>query len=811
MVRRKALFALAVTSVFLLSALGPLTAALPVLGKEDQKLWQSQGSEDPPEYQEGDDYKDIFLYFHRTSGTEQYVLDTQGGSNGVDIMPNAQSVTFRLVDPLTKNLMVLGHEIDATHKGFWLDLGVSAVPSATVTIEVLDGAMVVANTSREITGSFSRWNVPFLSGQDSYTFLKGNEIGVRISTTGSTTITYGSNDKLWVLCDPISLTGDTYNSNGVKAKTFYPNAIEEERHVMIRGKVNDAWGPSDIADVFVDIRDPTGASVVNATAELDGLNYTYDWNYTGGRQAGSYQAVVTMHDQQNNAYEIRIDFTMATYGVHLDSPAAQDAGIISGSVEVGGCMEYTVSVLNTGASATSYTISQSSSDVSGWTLSVTPSQTGTVQPGESVLVEVRVCAEDSVEEGTQAVFYVQAVATADPTAKDTIQMITNAVPKINLTLLWTTISNTCSNLVNTGGTVNCSFELKNSGLETLNISMNMNMQKGSPDWTASVSPSSIISNNLVLHPDQAIGGTLTITAPDDPSMINETIINIHAQTTDIEPPLTKTLTAKTVMSTGIDIVVQGDDTRKIDSDKTAEFYIMVYNTDPNNEHTIILTAVSPSGWKVEFKAGTASFSLNAQESQRVTVEVDPDDNDPARSYAIEITGKYQDNPQTWDKVDLNVEIKENHAIEMTVTPADETIGAGETAEFRVVITNKGNVDEKSLYLTVLSTDDDFKSTISIDSNSSHDKTVNIARGQSETIIVKVEPKDDMKHLDEGAFQIKAKSAHGETVTKSVTVKVEKDLPDRIPDVLKDIYIMMLIVLTIVVIVLYGMASKKASA
>ena len=238
---------------------------------------------------------------------------------------------------------------------------------------------------------------------------------------------------------------------------------------------------------------------------------------------------------------------------------------------------------------------------------------------------------------------------------------------------------------------------------------------------------------------------------------------------------------------------------------------MVYNTDPNNEHTIVLSAVAPSGWKVDFKAGTQTFSLSAQESQRVTVEVDPDDNDPARSYSIEVTGRYQDNPQTWDRVDLNVEIKENHAIEMTVTPAEETVGAGETAEFTVVITNKGNVDENSLYLTVLSTNDDFKATISIDGNSSHDKTVNIARGQSETITVEVEPKDEMKHLDEGSFSIKAKSAQGDTVTKSVNIKVEKELPDRIPDVLKDIYIMMLIVLTIVVLVLYGMASKRSSA
>jgi uncharacterized membrane protein len=211
---------------------------------------------------------------------------------------------------------------------------------------------------------------------------------------------------------------------------------------------------------------------------------------------------------------------------------------------------------------------------------------------------------------------------------------------------------------------------------------------------------------------------------------------------------------------------------------------------------------------VDFKAGTGSFSLMPQESQRVTVEVDPDDDAAAQTFTIEVTGKYQDNFQTWDKVDLKVEVNERHSLEMTVTPAEEAVGADESAEFRVTITNKGNVDEKSLYITVLSSDDDFKAEISIDGNSSNDKTLNIDRGQSETFTVKIKPKSEMRHLDEGAYTIKAKSAAGDTVSKSVTVKVEKEPADRIPDLMTDIYVLMIIILTVVVLVVYGMASSR---
>jgi uncharacterized membrane protein len=606
----------------------------------------------------------------------------------------------------------------------------------------------------------------------------------------------------------VSLTGDIYNVHGVKDKTFEPNDVPDERHVIIKGKVNDAWGADDIASVFVNIMAPGGTSILNASATMDGMNYTYDWNYSGGLEAGTYGVLVTMQDMQGHYYELSLDFTMSTYGVHLDSPQAEEAKLVTGSVERGGCMEYTVSVLNTGAAPTSYTMSQSSSDVSGWSLSITPSQTGTVQPGESKVVSVDVCADDDVEEGTRAIFYVQAVASGDPTAKDSIQIITTAVPKINLSLQWTTEGNSCSNLVNTGGNVSCTFEMKNSGLTNLNVSLSMDIQKGSPDWTATVSPSSILSGNMQLVPEQVIGGTLSIQAPDDPSMINESIILIEAAANDIEPPLKKTITASTIMSTGISLEVVGGDSKSIDSDEDAEFFIIVSNTDPNNDHTISMSTSPPSGWSVDFVASSKSFSLNAQESRTVNIKVSPTANAPAGTYNLDITGMYQDNPQVWDKVELEVKIKERHELELTVAPLEKEVGADESASFTVTVRNLGNVEERSAHLVVTDIGGDLKASIEINNNNSASMSASIPRGGTSTFTITITPKDEAVHKDKGTWKIEIKGVGGAGDSKTVKVELVKDTEDLFMEIMEDPQMWVLIVLFIVVLIFFAMVKRR---
>ena len=810
MARRKNVLTSAVMLMVLFTALSPLVAALPTIDKQGGTLVWNQGSDSEPSYDSrAGSEMDVYLYFHKATTTQQtYVLNTQGGSSGVDVMANAGSVTYRLQDPLTKNLKVFGHEITASQKGFWLDLGVSSLPSASITVEILDGDTAIANVTQQVQGTFGRWTVPFIGGVDSYTFAKGSKIAVRVTTSGNTVLELRSGDKLWVLCDPVSLSGDTYNSNGIKTKTFYPNTIQEDREVIIKGKIEDAWGASDVSTVTVTIKSPTGSVLQEGTAEVTGLNYTYNWNYSTGLAAGTYQAIVDMTDQQAHSFNITLDFAMASYGVLLDSPQAQESGIVVGAAEKGGCVDYTISVMNTGALPSSYTLTQSSSDVSGWTLSITPSETGTVAPGESKIVTVKVCADESVSEGTQSVFYVTAQAQNDPSAKATIQIITTASPKINLTLKWSTVSGACNNLVNTGGSMACGFELMNSGLQSLNVTLKMTMDKGSPDWTARIVPTSIVGTVLLLHPSQIVTGTLNISAPKDPSKQNKSIINIQAEVSDNTPPLTKSITATTIMSTGIGLECVGECKVKIDSDKTAEFFVLVSNSDPNNAHTITLSTTQPSSWGVEFIASSKLLTLNPQESQTVRIRVTPATGASAGTYSIEVTGKYQENPSTYDKTTLQVEIKENHIISLAVTPTEKQVGAEEGATFTVSITNSGNVDEKSVSILVSQTGGDLKVTVEIEGTKTLLKPVDIPKGQTLKVTVKITPKAEAKHKDTGTFSITAKTISNASSMKSVEVKVIKNTNQLLQETIWDWEVWILIVLMIVVVVFYGIVSRR---
>jgi len=810
MARRANVIAIMATLVVVLTAVAPLVTALPTMRKTGgAPTWQASGGSDQPSYQSYDSgtNKDIYLYFHTTTSSgARYVLNTQGGSTGTDTITSTKPKTFTLQEALTKNLKVWGHEVDTTHKGFWLDLTVIPTVSVTVTVEILDNDKVVGNKTQLVTQPSNRWNIPFVVDGDSYIFMKGDRIIVRISTTGTGGIAanYGSS-KLWVLCDPVSLNGDSYNINGAKAKTFQPNAPQDERHVIIRGVIDDAWGASDVQSTHVAIKSPSGSTLINATAKMDGLNYTYDWNYSANEPPGSYNALVSMLDQQNNANNITIDFSMATYGVRLDSPQAQD-GVVQGAAEKGGCTDYTVTVLNTGAIGTTYSMTQTSADVGGWALTMSPSSTGTVNPGESKMVTVHVCADDSVEEGTISTFYIQAQATTDPGAKDSLQIITTASPKIDLTIKW--VTGTCSNLVNTGGNVSCDFVVANTGLQSLNVSVKMTMEKGSPDWSARVSPSSVLGN-YKLQPSQSVAGILSITAPKDPSKPNQTIINIQAEVTDIQPPLTKVITATILMSTGINIEVVGDQSVKINSDGAAEFFILVTNTDPLNEHTITMSTAPPSAWGVTFEASNSVFSLNAQETQTIKLKVTPSSSASAGPYNIEVTGKYQDNPSTWDKVVLQVVINENHQLTLKVAPASIEVGANEDAIFNITITNNGNVNENSATLTVnWKSGDDLKAEYTICNVNKNIKTVSIAIHGTLTCTVKITPSANAKHKDAGTYSITVTGSSGTTSTQQVTVKVMKNTTQLLMETMKDWQMIVLIALTVIVCVFYAVVARR---
>ena len=810
MARRENIFAIAAVLMVTLTAIAPLVAAVPAItNHKDLPVFQGSGSPSQPSYQSGSGSDlDIYLYFHKTTTTgAQNVLNTQGGSSGVDVFPLAKkSVTFKLQDPLTRSLIVYGHELDTTHKGFLLDLSVQSA-STQVTIEVLDNDFVVANKTQLVNGQQIRWSIPFVGGVSFVTFAKGDKLAVRI-TAATTTVTYRTGDKLYVLCDPLTLAGDTYNSQGIKTKNFYPYDIQDNRNVVVKGKIDDAWGSSDISSVAVVITSTSNSVVSNGTATIDGLNYTYDWNYTPVA-AGPYQVKVTATDQQANAYNTSLTFSMMAAGVRIDSPQAQESGIVSGAAEKGGCMDYTLSITNIGGSPTTFTISQTSQDVPGWTLTLNPTQTSSINPGESAVVSAKVCADDSVDEGTYSTYYVQAQATSDPAAKDTIEIMTTAAPKIDLVLKWDDVAG-CNKLLNTGGATNCAFTLQNTGLQTLNVSMKMIVEKGSPDWAVKVVPSSIMNTRLVLTAGASVSGTLNITAPKDPSKQNKSIVDIEADVLDQTTPLTKTISATTIMSTGINVEIFGEQRIPIDSDKTAQFSVRVTNTDPNTAHTIVMTTSPPAGWTVEFVASNSVFSLNPTESQTLTLKVTPVANAAAGVTNIDVQGKYQDNPNTWDKVTLQVSINEKHSLTLTVTPLSTTVGPGSGATFTVSIQNGGNTDEKSATLLVAKKTGNLKADVSINDNKTTIKSVIIPRGQTVKFMVTITPASNAKHKDSGTYNIMVKSGAVLSVTssKDVSVQLTKNTTQLLQETLADWQMWILIILTLVVVGFYAMVARR---
>lgn len=647
--------------------------------------------------------RDVRVTFQQTQNPPARFLNTSSQSTAGPQQLSAAGVRYEIREPLTRDLIVFGHDTGDNTQGFWVrDLLIARLTPTptTLTLEVQDDNSTVARrTYAGFTGTATAWELPFAApGATSYTFPQGHRLGFKINSTATAVATYtlGQSAAIWVLTDHIDMVDvGTYDRRGNLEDSFLPNAPTEEREVHIKGRYQDAFGSNDTARVNVTILGPGGESRGGGDATLNrtSQSFSYRYNYSMGLPSGTYMVRATLEDLQGHNESMTANFTMAEFGVSIRDPEPKEldeAGIPHQSLAPGAedLASYTIEVTNAGAQATAVSLDATTASLpSGWAVRFEPSAaTASLPPGSSAKLRFIVTADSTVPIGSTANVYVEATADSDssaPKASARLLTVTDAVAKKSFSLRFPGES---SDTVDVNERKAYQFELKNSGKQ--DIELTVSYIRSSTQWDVTMG-CIVPDRTMLLRPGETRMGCLNVTAPSTSSGDTEVAVTITATPTDTAVKH-KSIVSKTSLGTAIKMeVVDGADKELAQGQSQVSFQLRV--TNPSSDaKTVIVTWTSPSGWTVT--SSSQQIPLLANESKVFTVTAQPPGgtNLEAKSYEIRVTVQIEGQSATAIVKPLTVRVPARPAFTLTMDSRQLTID-GTGGFVTVKVKNTGNV------------------------------------------------------------------------------------------------------------------------
>jgi uncharacterized membrane protein len=809
----------AILTILLLLGCSAIAAlpSLPRPGDSDSDSGTSGASQSPGRATSYDDK----VYFRANSTQSAPYMNT--------IPPTGQSQTRTLPveipmdNPLGTAVKIIGKDLSTGGKGMWVWFSITGPPGAVnqITIEILeDNTTVAAATVPNTQGQF-RWDVPFTSGQE-HTFPSGSVIKVKVASSLPTIMAINNNNAYLLMPltePPISVGVGTYYAQGKPSSEFHPNAPDTIRHIRTEGDIVSLFGPSDLSEVLVTIRNPMGDAVSNGTASITGTHYLAQWNYSKGQPAGNYNITVKVADRQGHDYYTYTVVTMQKFAVFISS--SQDySDVVQGGASPprGGSNArdavYTLRVLNSGATATGVTVRVSSNPPPGWTASISPPSFSSINPGSFESVTMTVSASEEVEFGDKAVIYIEAIAESDskvPKASWTLQSVTNATMSRNFEF---TLMGATETWVDVGQTATYQLMLRNKGILDMNVTLSVS---GIPvGWSYQIDVNTKIYLDTGTNSEKSVN--LRVTAPSEEvaNLSRIAQISIKAQVVE-EPTMDKQVTTVTrlitILGLSVSPSVQTSDSSILSG--KVDFRTTINNLDPLNSHQVRITVTQPGEWpSTSVKYDPKETLLSPNGTTTITISVTP----PSTAEANEVTGytlgikiEPMDQPTRSNSTVVTLKVKQRYAISLTVSANSLEVKPGKTASVTLTVKNDGNGNDSAiLYIAASGIPQDWKVKLN-EVLSPLPLTVALTAtgraGSTVTVTLIVQPSDASKDGEKVNITVTAKSPHASEVSASVGTTVKKEFNAKVWDALWDSAL--LILLTCFVLVIFAVVRRRS--
>jgi|TARA_B110000116_G_scaffold242737_1_gene232151 uncharacterized membrane protein len=186
---------------------------------------------------------------------------------------------------------------------------------------------------------------------------------------------------------------------------FNPNLPSEISKMFVSGQALNAFGTYDITSFSVIVFDSGDNELFQGQIEVDepeentGTNNFEDilWNYNDPAEPsenhngkGIYTVQVSAIDQQGNEFSLDKTIEMDAYGIYLSTPEPQQ------SVAVGGIVEYSLFVLNSGDETDTFLIEPSETS-DNWIIDPESATSSSLSPGSEQVITFTIAAADSTD------------------------------------------------------------------------------------------------------------------------------------------------------------------------------------------------------------------------------------------------------------------------------------------------------------------------------------------------------------------------------------------------------------------------------
>jgi len=378
--------------------------------------------------------QDISLYLYSDNGIGKlHTMESgnNGDTNQVSIQPGS-SIFFALNYSLQADLLAKSYRSDV---GFHIYLYANSADwnAAHLNIFVRDGTTM---TNGELVAS-GDINIPTalqssnevhvdVSWEEDYgpeyTFDMEHFIVLELENDGTNAVNLeldtgksgDSPSRLITNTNPITdieITTESYNleTSDIEDKKvtdhFNPNLPSEISKMFVSGTALNAFGTYDITSFSVIVFDSDGDELFQGQIDVDepediyGTNDFDDiiWNYNDPAEPsenhegkGIYTIQVSAIDQQGNEFSLDKTVQMDAYGIYLSTPEPEQ------SVAVGGIVEYTIFVLNSGDETDTFLIEPSETS-DNWVIEPESVTSSSLSPGDEQVITFTVSAADSTE------------------------------------------------------------------------------------------------------------------------------------------------------------------------------------------------------------------------------------------------------------------------------------------------------------------------------------------------------------------------------------------------------------------------------
>jgi len=529
---------------------------------------------------------DLSLWIHRDD-----TLSMAGNGNEVGAPQVFTTRVWRTAEGLQKDLCIDGVDIGSGRQGFavQLSLGFNTFSAGVnLTIRVLDIDFVLAEESFSIARGAppfnGLWNLNFSSGRVGCTVLKGHTLALEVTSPNQLSTGDFRNAHIAIrVTDPVAPTAQTANSAG-PTSAFYPNDLPANRTVFFSGTLGNAFTDALISRVTVQVRDPQGGLVADATGVVAAGNWTFNWNYPPST-AGAYTALVQVNDTQGHSYNATVSFSFVNYGLRITTQD-QVGDSATRYTTQGVAADYELTVTNVGGSATAVLLVTETVPAL-WSATFT-SNNIPLDAAASGATTLRITPSASIGPGNSTQIVVIAQASSDPSPlKARATLTTTTIIQSEITLVFDPPRTDSS--VKLGGTASYSTTVRNNGGKATDIVFNATAPPSG--WDRALAGAGLVDEGGTWRFASVEAGgerqlTLEVYAPAESGNATTFECTVAARAVE-NASATATFVATTHLLLGIELTrISPDPKPEVPPGGYVDIQVEIANTDPLNEHVV---------------------------------------------------------------------------------------------------------------------------------------------------------------------------------------------------------------------------------